>query len=255
MEDEIPIEDKEPEKELVNDTAATDEDKESIAKDTKDFTDAVDSGKAKATKKETVDSTPETSLEDTEQSITVGVDESDDDDDDDDVEATNGVPPSNGDKTLVESDGIQKAKDTTNESNEEKTGESQSPAGASYILEGCFATLSPAHLLTFFPTFPTDNQAHDTSFESYPKVGRTANLSYPLPKNFAERMMNALEAGIASDAISWIGDGQAIALKTKILKESSYLTTYFKAKDYSGFIRNCNRWYVFDLLACWLAFV
>ena len=70
----------------------------------------------------------------------------------------------------------------------------------------------------------------------------TANLSYPKPKNFAERMMNALERGIASDAISWAGGGKAIALKTKHLKNSPELASYFKAKDYSGFIRNCNRW-------------
>lgn len=70
----------------------------------------------------------------------------------------------------------------------------------------------------------------------------TAKFSYPKPKNFAERMMNALERGIASEAISWAGGGKAIALKTKHLKNSPELSSYFKAKDYSGFIRNCNRW-------------
>jgi len=69
--------------------------------------------------------------------------------------------------------------------------------------------------------------------------------SYPTPKNFAERMMNALETGIGRDAISWVGQGRAVALNSNILKENPLLTTYFKAKDYSGFIRNCNRWYVF----------
>ena len=69
--------------------------------------------------------------------------------------------------------------------------------------------------------------------------------SYPKPRNFAERMMNALERGIASDSISWAGDGKGVALHTNKLKDSPELTSYFKAKDYSAFIRNCNRWYVF----------
>lgn len=68
------------------------------------------------------------------------------------------------------------------------------------------------------------------------------DFSYSKPKNFAERMMNALERGLASDAISWAGDGRAVALNTNELKNSPELTSYFKAKDYSAFIRNCNRW-------------
>ncbi|CAB9524193.1 HSF-type DNA-binding [Seminavis robusta] len=84
-----------------------------------------------------------------------------------------------------------------------------------------------------FASMPSRKKAGDES---------PSKLSYPKPKNFAERMMNALEKGIASESIWWVGDGKAVALHPKNLKMSSSLTEYFKAKDYSGFIRNCNRW-------------
>jgi hypothetical protein len=70
----------------------------------------------------------------------------------------------------------------------------------------------------------------------------TIKLSYPKPKNFAERLMNAVERGIASDSVWWVGGGKAVALHPNNLKNCPELTQYFKAKDYSGFIRNCNRW-------------
>lgn len=88
---------------------------------------------------------------------------------------------------------------------------------------------------------PTDDDDDDAKANEAGDAG-TSELSYPKPKNFAERMMNALETGVAADSITWTGGGKAIALKTKSLKEHPTLTTYFKAKDYSGFIRNCNRW-------------
>jgi len=89
-----------------------------------------------------------------------------------------------------------------------------------------------------------DNKAANKKYDSQPNDGELSNLSYPSPKNFAERMMNALESGLAAESIWWVGGGKAVALCPKKLRHSEHLTSYFRAKDYSGFIRNCNRWYV-----------
>ncbi|CAB9526161.1 HSF-type DNA-binding [Seminavis robusta] len=62
------------------------------------------------------------------------------------------------------------------------------------------------------------------------------------PKNFAERLMEGLQSGAAQDAVWWVGNGEAIAINPRNLKEGDFLSTHFKVKDYSVFIRNCNRW-------------
>lgn len=61
-------------------------------------------------------------------------------------------------------------------------------------------------------------------------------------KNFAERLMRVLHLGIGNDTIWWIGEGKAIAVHTRNLKKGTLLADNFKVKDYSVFIRNCNRW-------------
>lgn len=71
-----------------------------------------------------------------------------------------------------------------------------------------------------------------------------SNVSYPSPKNFAERFMGVLESGVASDLVWWVGDGKAVALHSKKLKNFSLLELYFRCKSYSALIRNFNRWYV-----------
>lgn len=73
-------------------------------------------------------------------------------------------------------------------------------------------------------------------------------LTYPKPRNFAERLMFVLESGLATDCLFWAGNGEAVALHSKNLKKGTCIKDYFNVKDYSGFIRNCNRWYVF----CWV---
>lgn len=70
----------------------------------------------------------------------------------------------------------------------------------------------------------------------------TEGVTYASPRNFAERLMKALETKLCPDGLWWTGEGKAIALSTKNLKESSLLQDYFKVTQYSGFIRNLNRW-------------
>jgi HSF-type DNA-binding len=61
-------------------------------------------------------------------------------------------------------------------------------------------------------------------------------------KNFAERLMHVLEHKIGSDTVWWVGEGKAVAIHARNLKESDLLSQHFRVKDYSVFIRNCNRW-------------
>lgn len=89
---------------------------------------------------------------------------------------------------------------------------------------------------------PADTKIKEVEELPTAAAAAPAKLSYPKPKNFAERLMNALERDIASESVWWVGEGKAIALHPNSLKKCPELTEYFKAKDYSGFIRNCNRW-------------
>lgn len=89
---------------------------------------------------------------------------------------------------------------------------------------------------------PADTKIKEVEELPTAAAAAPAKLSYPKPKNFAERLMNALERDIASESVWWVGEGKAIALHPNNLKKCPELTEYFKAKDYSGFIRNCNRW-------------
>ena len=69
-----------------------------------------------------------------------------------------------------------------------------------------------------------------------------AGVTHPNPKNFAERLMFALEKGMGADVIKWAGDGRAVAIHPKKLKKDTVLETHFRVKNYGAFIRNCNRW-------------
>ena len=68
------------------------------------------------------------------------------------------------------------------------------------------------------------------------------NVTHPNPKNFAERLMFALEKGMGSDVINWQGEGRAISIHPKNLKKDPILENHFRVKNYGAFIRNCNRW-------------
>ena len=69
-----------------------------------------------------------------------------------------------------------------------------------------------------------------------------ASVTHPNPKNFAERLMFALEKGMGSDVINWQGEGRAVAIHPKKLKKDPILEDHFRVKNYGAFIRNCNRW-------------
>jgi hypothetical protein len=71
---------------------------------------------------------------------------------------------------------------------------------------------------------------------------KEVDMPYKKCKNFAERLMRVLHFGIGKDTIWWIGEGKAIAIHTRNLKKGNMLSDHFKVKDYSVFIRNCNRW-------------
>ncbi|CAB9531645.1 HSF-type DNA-binding [Seminavis robusta] len=67
-------------------------------------------------------------------------------------------------------------------------------------------------------------------------------LSFPAPKNFAERLMNVLESDIDTEAIWWDGETKSVALQPKKLKKGTILHTHFSGNKYSAFLRNFNRW-------------
>lgn len=70
--------------------------------------------------------------------------------------------------------------------------------------------------------------------------------TYPKPKNFAERMMNALENDVDPNIISWLksNNDDLVAINLKALKNSNVLETYFQGVRYAAFARNLSRWYV-----------
>jgi hypothetical protein len=74
-------------------------------------------------------------------------------------------------------------------------------------------------------------------------------LSYPNPRNFAERLISALQRGIGTSCLTWIGDGRAIALHSKNIKNSTEFLQHFRLPKYSNLIRSCTRWCVnlFDI--------
>ena len=85
-----------------------------------------------------------------------------------------------------------------------------------------------------------DSQA-STASTSSDTQSEGKQLTYPKPRNFAERLMYVLETGAASDALWWV-EGKAVALHQKRLKKGTAMKDFFNVKEYSGFIRNCNRW-------------
>lgn len=70
----------------------------------------------------------------------------------------------------------------------------------------------------------------------------STDVTYPNPKNFAERLMSAMEMGVAQDSIFWVGDGKAVALHKNSLKKKAVAQTYFKVSNYGALLRNLNRW-------------
>lgn len=83
-----------------------------------------------------------------------------------------------------------------------------------------------------------------STVEAGSKVGgdKEAGVTHPNPKNFAERLLLALEKGMSSDVVKWAGEGRAVAIHPKKLKKDPILEDHFKVKNYGAFIRNCNRW-------------
>lgn len=65
------------------------------------------------------------------------------------------------------------------------------------------------------------------------------------PKNFAERLMRALQIGAIPDMVWWIGNGSAVAIQPKKLKKSNEaIRKHLQVKDYSAFLHSFNRWCV-----------
>ena len=81
-----------------------------------------------------------------------------------------------------------------------------------------------------------------------PKSSPSTNSkgTYPNPKNFAERMMNALENGVDHNIISWLrhDNEDLVAINLQLLKNSDVLKIYFQGARYAAFVRNLSRWYV-----------
>ena len=69
-----------------------------------------------------------------------------------------------------------------------------------------------------------------------------AVLTYPHPKNFAERLMSALQANLAPECLGWAEEGAAVWLNQKHLKRGIFLSTHFHISNVGAFIRNFNRW-------------
>lgn len=91
----------------------------------------------------------------------------------------------------------------------------------------------------------TSDSSSSSSEDKKPKptpAKEAGEMPYKKCKNFAERLMRVLNLGIGSDTIWWIGEGKAVAIHTRNLKAGTLLADEFKVKDYSVFIRNCNRW-------------
>lgn len=77
--------------------------------------------------------------------------------------------------------------------------------------------------------------------DSSPPAARPP-LSYPKPKNFAERLMGAMESGEVTDSIWWAGNGTLVAFYPKKIKNGETLETHLRLKNYNSFIRSLNRW-------------
>jgi len=90
------------------------------------------------------------------------------------------------------------------------------------------------------------NLSDSSSTSSEDKKPKSSPTEADMPckkcKNFAERLMRVLHLGIENETIWWIGEGKAIAIHTRNLKKGNMLLEHCKVKDYSVFIRNCNRW-------------
>lgn len=91
----------------------------------------------------------------------------------------------------------------------------------------------------------TDNSSNSSSSseDKKPKAKKAkADNTQRKPKNFAERLMRVLQNGIGQDTLWWVGDGKAIGIHSRNLRRGDMLSEHFNVKDYSVFIRNCNRW-------------
>jgi HSF-type DNA-binding len=117
------------------------------------------------------------------------------------------------------------------------------------ILRGCFSHSSCPLGLNWYPG--TKRKASDSGGstsseeEKKPKASKKKRKDgnpHRKPKNFAERLMRVLQDGIGQDTIWWVGDGKAIGIHSRNLRRGDMLSEHFNVKDYSVFIRNCNRW-------------
>jgi HSF-type DNA-binding len=91
----------------------------------------------------------------------------------------------------------------------------------------------------------TDSGQESAAASDAAVAGATSSegLHYPNPKNFAERLMNVLERGIAPDCIWWVDEGiRGVAIQPKKLKKGTLLQTHFSGNKYSAFLRSFNRW-------------
>jgi hypothetical protein len=76
------------------------------------------------------------------------------------------------------------------------------------------------------------------------KPAANSGGTYLNPENFAERLMHALENGIASDCLWWLGEGKAIGIHPEKLKKNAVLNSHFQGNRYSSFVRYYT-WIVF----------
>jgi len=89
-----------------------------------------------------------------------------------------------------------------------------------------------------------ERQQHQHQQRELTSSNLQGQIAFPIPKNFAERLMNILDSGVISDCIWWATDGKAVALHPKKLRRGNVLQEHFASNSYSGFLRNFNRWYV-----------
>jgi hypothetical protein len=61
-------------------------------------------------------------------------------------------------------------------------------------------------------------------------------------KNFAEKLMDVLQTGVAKEVIWWEGDGTIVALHVDKLKHGPTRDKYFDGVKYKFFIRKFSRW-------------
>ena len=59
---------------------------------------------------------------------------------------------------------------------------------------------------------------------------------------FPEKIMELLQDGLASNAIYWLPEGEAIAVDPDNFKDSTVISKQFRGNKLSSFVRSLNRW-------------